>query len=193
MASPEPPRDDDEATWAPRIRAGDVRAFEALFRAYHARLVTFVEGYLHSREAAEEVVQDVFLKIWNGREGWEVRGSVRGYLYASARNTALNTARRRRLETRGLERLGAGPGGVVAPLPERGALERLESEETAAQVRRAIDHLPERSRQVVRLRWEHGLRYAEIAEIMGISVKGVENQLSRAMKTLRASLSRLVS
>lgn len=192
MSAPEPLHADDEATWAPRIRAGDVAAFEALFRAYHRRLVAYVEGYVHSSEAAEEVVQDVFFGIWNRREQWELRGSVRGYLYASARNAALNYGRRKRLETRGLERVGADPLGVVAPLPERGAQDRLEREEVAAEVRRAVQSLPERSRQVVMLRWEQGLKYAEIAEVMGISVKGVENQLARAVKTLRGRLSGLM-
>lgn len=191
MPAPEPLHEEDDATLAARVRGGDVAAFETLFRAYHARLVGFVEGYVGSREAAEEVVQDVFLNVWTRREAWELRGSLRGYLYASARNAALNHGRRRRLETRGMERVGADPEGVVAPTHEKSALDRLESEEVAEEVRRAIGRLPERSRQVVTLRWQHGLKYAEIAEIMGISVKGVENQLARAVKALRTSLGKV--
>src|SRR2546425_6849159 len=78
--------DADERAWADRIRAGDMDAFEALYRAYWQRLYAFAFRYVHSKEDAEEVTQDVFFRIWRGRAAWIPAGAVRNYLYLSVRN-----------------------------------------------------------------------------------------------------------
>src|SRR2546423_12743163 len=72
----------DEAALVARIRAGDEAACEVLFRAYHVPLWRFAYGYVHSREVAEELVQDVFCTLWGERSTWDVRVSVRAWLYA---------------------------------------------------------------------------------------------------------------
>jgi RNA polymerase sigma-70 factor (ECF subfamily) len=178
-----PPREDRDR--AERIRRGDAGAFEALFREHHAGLCRFAEGYVRDSAIAEELVQDVFFELWRGRAGWELRATVRAYLFGAVRNRALNHLKRASRERGWLARLGreADPSDP-SPAPDRAAAES----EAAAAVARAVSRLPERARMVVELRWRHGLRHGEIAEVMGISVKGVENQLGRALKALRATL-----
>src|SRR5437867_6584755 len=80
--------DVDERAWADRIRAGDVDAFEALYRTYWQRLYAFAFRYVRSKEDAEEVVQDVFFRIWRGRADWVPAGAVRNYVYCAVRNAA---------------------------------------------------------------------------------------------------------
>jgi RNA polymerase sigma-70 factor (ECF subfamily) len=175
-----------DISWVERIRAGDEHAFEAMFRQYHEQLCRFTAALVRSPEAAEEIVQEVFLNIWSNRHAWQVRSGITAYLYGAARNRALNHLEHLRVERaheeRALHEQDIAPGGAPP------ADETLLREQTAAIVRRAIELLPERARLAVILRWQHQLRHAEIAEVMGISVKGVEHQLSRALDMLRRHL-----
>jgi RNA polymerase sigma-70 factor, ECF subfamily len=178
-----PPREDRER--AERIRRGEVEAFESLFREHHAGLCRFAERYVREPALAEELVQDVFFELWRGRAAWELRTTLRAYLFGAVRNRALNHLKRAS-RTRlwfAREQRDAEPADPSAS-PERVAAES----EAAAAVQRAVARLPERARMAVELRWQHGLKHAEIAEVMGISVKGVENQLGRALKALRGML-----
>ena len=178
-----PPREDRER--AERIRRGDAEAFEALFREHHAGLCRFAEGYVRDAAVAEELVQDVFFELWRGRGTWELRATLRAYLFGAVRNRALNHLKRASRERGWLARIRReGDPADPSPSPERAAGES----EAAAAVARAVARLPERARMAVELRWHHGLRHGEIAEVMGISVKGVENQLGRALKALRGML-----
>lgn len=170
-----------------RVRAGDEAAFERIFREHYATLCSFAESLVRSRESAEEMVQSVFLNVWTNRARWEVRGSVRAYLFGAMRNQALNHLKRGRLEHAWAEEatkddIESLHGSFEDPA--RG----VEVDEMAAAVRAAIERLPPRARMAVHLRWERQLKHAEIAEAMGISVKGVENQLSRALAALRGLL-----
>jgi RNA polymerase sigma-70 factor (ECF subfamily) len=178
----------DPADVVARVRAGDERAFEALFRTYYDGLCSFVIRYVHDRAPAEELVQDLFAALWARRGAWEVRGgagSVRAYLFAAARNRALNLRARRAVE-RDWEADEADVRSLhrAPPQPD----EALDAAELHARLDAAIESLPERCRLVMQLRWREQLSYAEIAEVMGISPKGVENQLSRGLKALRDRL-----
>ena len=172
---------------AARVRAGDERALEALFRQHHASLCEFAVRYVREDALAEELVQDLFTDLWVRRAEWQLRGSVRGYLFSAVRNRALNLRRHQAVE-RDWERAEAASEVHAmhqAPLP---ADERLEREELRIRVDAAVESLPERCRLVMHLRWRERMRHAEIAAVMGISVKGVEIQLSRGLAALRAML-----
>src|SRR6266581_5657244 len=105
--------DADERAWADRIRAGDMDAFEALYRTYWQRLYAFAFRYVHSKEDAEEVAQDVFFRIWRGRVDWVPAGAVRNYLYLAVRNAA-----RDRLERAAVARRWGGRVGQLAAAVE---------------------------------------------------------------------------
>jgi RNA polymerase sigma-70 factor, ECF subfamily len=177
---------DDADDLVLRVRAGDEAAFEQLFRAYHARLCSFVNGYVRSREVAEEIVQDLFFAIWSQREQWVVSGNLRGYLYGAARNRALNHVKRSSMEKRWLEGAAAEQDAAFQREVFTDSQDAQYNEESIDALRRALALLPERCALIMTMRWQHQLRYAEIAEALGISVKGVEHQLQRGMRALRA-------
>ena len=166
-----------------RIRAGDSDAFDALFRANYAGLVGTAERMLGRRDVAEEIVQDVMLELWRRRETLVVDDSLRGYLFRATRNRALNHLRHSAIEKRAEPELAADRSESGS-----GAHAALVEEEIEVAVRRAVAALPERCREVFELSRVHGLRYAEIATTLGISVKTVEAQMGKALRILRERL-----
>jgi RNA polymerase sigma-70 factor (ECF subfamily) len=171
-----------------RIRAGDLDAFEALYRAYWQRLYVFAFRYVHSKEDAEEVAQDVFFRIWRARAHWAPPGPVRHYLYLAVRNAARDRLERatvaRRWRRGQLELLSDRPPPLGAPEIESS----VEAAELAAEVERGLAELPPKRSAVCRLRLIDGLSYAQIADRLGICEKTVETQLARGLKSLREQI-----
>jgi RNA polymerase sigma-70 factor, ECF subfamily len=167
-----------------RVRAGDLSAFETMFRSMHAPLLAFAERYVGDAARSEELVQDVFFELWQARESWEVRGSVAAYLYGAVRNRSLNVRRRDRVENDWVQDEAHEPVRALHPPPMTADVV-LENANLTARLADAMLRLPERCALVMQMRWHGGLSYAEIASTLGISLKGVENQLSRGLKSLR--------
>jgi RNA polymerase sigma-70 factor (ECF subfamily) len=167
-----------------RIRAGDERALETVFKAHYAGMASFVQRFVRSPDLAEELVQDVFLKLWSKREQLAEIETFRTYLFRAARNTALNYLRRAKLERRWREEQGTDDD----PPTTFAADDETVEQEVAAAVQEAINRLPPRCREIFLLSRDGGLTYAEIARSLEISVKTVETQMGRALKSLRASL-----
>jgi len=182
----------NERAWIDGTRAGDYKAFDAMFAAYADPLSAYVYGLLHSRDDAQELVQDLFLWIWENRSRWEVPGQLRTYLYRAARNRAISTMRHRRVQRMFQLRTESesretplSPGVVVLS----DAQDQLETAELSGRINRAIEQLPERCRQVFLLSRQHHMSYAEVAEVMQISPRTVENHMARAFAGIRAALS----
>ena len=166
----------------------DDEAFEVLFRQHYGALATFALRYLRDRSIAEELVQDLFADLWARRATWTPRaGSERAYLLTAVRNRALNLRKRQALERDWERDEAAADVRELHPRPIQSD-HLLETAELHQQVNDALESLPERCRLVMHLRWREQLSYAEIAEVMGISVKGVENQLARGLERLRERL-----
>lgn len=176
--------DDDEAL-VERIRAGDASGFRALFDTYAGALCHYAAGYLHAREPAEEVVQEVFFRLWALRHEWPITGSVRAYLYSATRNRALNILRHTATEARWEEELSRHADQAASDAHADITDDALRREGALA---RAIRALPEGQRAAVQLRWFSGLSYIEVAAALGVTRKTVENQLGRALKSLRVAL-----
>lgn len=181
--------DDVDVGLATRIRAGDPAAFETLFRRMHPLLVAFAVNYVGDVARAEEIVQDLFADLWGVRQRWAVTGSVRAYLFSATRHRALNVRRRDAVERDWADDEAHDAVRALHPAPITPDV-RLESSESQERLDAAIARLPERCRLVMQLRWRDELSYAEIAEVMGISVKGVEVQLHRGLQALRKTLVR---
>jgi RNA polymerase sigma-70 factor (ECF subfamily) len=165
-----------------RIRHGDEGAFDAVFREHYASLVRSAEAMLHRRDLAEEIVQDVLLALWQRRDTLVVEDSLRAYLFRATRNRALNHLRHVAIERKAEPELSSVE-------PSAGdAQATLVHEEIDIALRRAIGVLPPRCREVFELSRVHGLRYAEIASTLGISVKTVEAQMGKALRVLRDEL-----
>jgi RNA polymerase sigma-70 factor, ECF subfamily len=165
------------------MRRGDPAALDALLSRYWADLVSFVAGFLYSRDEAEDVVQESFVTLWERRERWEPRGSVRSYLYRVSRNHALNEARATRVRQ---DRRG-DVSALTNRMPATPA-DHFDENRVRKLVEEAVASLPERRREVFILARYHGLAYNDIAEALGISPQTVANQMSRALTTLRRLL-----
>jgi RNA polymerase sigma-70 factor (ECF subfamily) len=172
----------DDRELLDRLRRSDDAAFDTIFRANYPPLVGLAEQLVRERAVAEEIVQDVMLELWRRREALVVEDSLRAYLYRATRNRALNHLRHGRVERIGAPH-AAGSSTVGPDAPER-----LVEEELDVAVHEAIGSLPERCREIFELSRMHGLRYAEIASTLGISVKTVEAQMGKALRTLRTQL-----
>lgn len=181
-----------ETGWVAGVRSGDPRAFEHIFVAYADSMCRVAHYYVHDREIAQELVQDVFCKVWERRHELSVREGLRAYLFGAVRNHALNYLKHARIERRTAERapaVGEHPGIADGPAsPETDVLER----ERRQLINDAIDALPERQRMVFRFRWQHNLSYDEIGAIMGLSKKGVESARARALESLQQKLRRVL-
>jgi RNA polymerase sigma-70 factor (ECF subfamily) len=181
---------DSERELVAAVRNGDVAAFEGLFREYFAPLAAYALGLVHSPLDAEAIAQDALVRIWERREQWDVRGSVRGYLYAAVRNRALDELKRGRSVARRIDaaaRDGATPG-MAEDAGSKEADRAVRARDLEAAVAAAIEQLPDRCRQAYLLRWQHGLTRGEAAAALGVSVKAVEAQMTRALKSLREAL-----
>lgn len=158
--------------------------FGALFRATYGELCGFVLHYVGSRAIAEELVQDVFVRLWDRRASWQEELPSRTYLYRSARNRALDHIKHERVVQRVAREYPPRDDERLAPAADA----ELDAPDLTAALDVAIQQLPPRTRQVFVLSRGHGLTYAQIAEAMEISVKTVEAQMSRAFRILRDRL-----
>lgn len=170
---------------AARIRAGDGRAFEAMFKAHYDALCRSVVTYVGSRDVAEDVVQGVFVRIWEGRSRWEVQGSLRHYLFAAVRRRAVSHFRHCAVRRRAASVLA-----LEVAAPSRAPAEtELEAEELRRRFERALATLPPRSREAFVLSRAEGMSYAEVALRMGISPKTVGVHIGRSLAVLRKAMS----
>lgn len=173
---------DDLSALAGRVRSGDRAAFERLFRALHPDLVRYGRSLADAAEA-DDAVQDAFLALWRRRDALDPGRSVRALLYAAVRHRLFN---RHRDAARRRDLLDAMDAPDPLPAPDAVADAAL----LAGQVRGWLDALPDRQREAFGLSRFDGLSYAEVAGVMGCSVKTVENHIGRALQTLRAQIQR---
>ncbi len=166
---------------------GDRDAFATLVERHHRTIVQFVYRFLGGADGAtaEDLAQDIFLSAWRSAPSFEPRAKVTTWLLRIARNTCLNHRRSRRLRKAvSLDSLGEAAVHASSPPPDTGVM----ADETARCVRTAILDLPPNQQGAIILRHFHGLSYADIAEVLGVSVSAVESMLFRARQTLRTAL-----
>ena len=165
-----------------RLRKGDVKSFEFLFRFYYEPLLAYAERMLKRKADAEEVVQDLFLKIWRDRQNMKIERSLAAYLYKSVYHRCLNKMKK--------EELGRNYREYAAhlPAPENLAEERMKYEELNRKFFELLESMPLRRQTIFKLNRFQGLKYREIAEKLSISVKTVEAHMSKALQYLRKNL-----
>jgi RNA polymerase sigma-70 factor (ECF subfamily) len=173
----------DDPELVARIRVGDEAAFQQLFDRYFPALATFAYRYTQSVDAAEDIVHDIFLSVWRRRAEWAPEKSVALYLFGAVHHLVLRHGRR---EARILPYSEELP--YETNRENRSPDEDITYAELARAYERAIGNMPERMRMVYTLSREQRKTYAEIAEILGISVKTVETQMGRALARLRKVL-----
>ncbi|HXC24324.1 MAG TPA: RNA polymerase sigma factor [Gemmatimonadaceae bacterium] len=171
-----------EQEFIARLRAGDPRAFEVLMVQYFDRLVRFAMQMVGTRDGAEDVAQDVFIRIWEQRASLDPTGSIKALLFAAVRNRALNDVKAHRVRERYRET-------VVAEADQDGGAGLVPSGEdvilTHAAFEAGLAMLSERHQVAIRLRLEEQLPYTEIGKILEISAKAAEQLVLRAQDALR--------
>jgi len=166
-----------------RLRQGDHAAFDAIFRQWYEPVVRSANRIVHDPGVAEELAQDVMLELWRRREQLPDGSSVPGYLLQAARNRALNHLRHLQVQKKAQVFVEA----LTEPAEHADA--DAEARELEVAIREAIAELPPRTREVFLMSRERNLRYGEIAEQLGVTVKAVEANMSRALRQLREKLS----
>ncbi len=169
-----------------RIRVGEEWAFDLMMKEYQTQLYQYAVHFLHSPDLAADAVQDVFISIWERRSHLTITGSLQAYLFRAVRNASIDI-RKSELSRSNREGSLAGQSPTSS---EDTAIESIEWNEFSVSVRRAIDELPERSREIFILVRDHGLSYSEVAAALEISLSTVKTQMARSMNTLAKKLSR---
>jgi len=177
-----------------RVRDDDQSAFAELVDLYHKRVVTVMHHLVGNAEEAEDLAQEVFLRIYRSRQKYHPRAKFSTWLFTIANNLALNALRDRQrkpivaLNLRDSGPLGPRPAEQLVHDKEHQPMQRMQQQELAGIVQQALTTLNERQRVAVVLNKFEDMNYAEIAEVMGLTTKGVKSLLSRARENLREAL-----
>lgn len=162
------------------IVEGKLYAFEMIFKQYYKPLVAYSRTILKDHQEAEDVVQQVFITIWNKKNELLNVTSFRSYLYRSVYNASLN-----RIKQVGIRQQYAKEFSLNA---KEAFEERSDQKELEIQIENAMRRLPEQCGKIFRMSRFEQLKYKEIADTLGLSVKTVENQMGKALKLMRESL-----
>ena len=160
---------------------GDIKAFEEIFRRYYSPLCWYATGITGEMEAAEEIVEELFYVFWKDREHLQIFQSVKSYLYKAVRNAALQFCEHKEVKERYREYVLAGNATEQDSDPHR----QLEYEELQGLIRHTLDKLPVRRLRIFEMHRMEGKKYAEIASSLSLSVKTVEAEMTKALRTLR--------
>jgi len=167
-----------------RIRKGDKKQFESLFRSSYVALVRYAKTLIKDHDSAEEIVQDLFFRIWKDREKIKIESSLNGYLFRSVHNKCLHFLEHKKI----IERHEAEISQMQHETQESPS-DILQYQELQEKIVRILDRLPERCGQIFFMSRFEGLKYAEIADKLSVSVKTVESNMGRALKEFRKELS----
>ena len=170
-----------------KFQAGDVSAFEQLMRKHQKSVINTIYRFIGNKAEAEELAQEVFLKVYSSAERYKPKAKFSTWLYRIVTNLCLNEIRRKRLDTVSLHALAENPGDLIdaSQTPPDIA---LEESNLLILIELAVKSLPEKQRMILILREYDGLSYKEIAEAMDCSVASVQSCLQRARVALKGKL-----
>tara|TARA_B100000315_G_C14498761_1_gene551317 strand:+ start:152 stop:733 length:582 start_codon:yes stop_codon:yes gene_type:complete len=169
------------------LKKGDKSIFEEVYREYYIPLCYYSLKYVEKIEDSEEIVQNLFLKLWEKHEELEINSSLKAYLYRAIQNYALNFLGKKKT----IEKYVLHQEWHSYDNSENG-LQKLETEELSIILRHALLKLPEKRRRIFELSRFDGMKYGKIALQLSISVKTVETQMTKALKYLRVILKEYV-
>jgi RNA polymerase sigma-70 factor (ECF subfamily) len=166
-----------------RIRQGDKQEFEKLFRSSYVSLVRYAKTLIRDHDAAEEIVQDLFFRLWKDRQDMKIESSLNGYLFKSVHNRALHYIEHQKVVSRHAGEMIAG-----AELTSETVTEVIYYNELQERVSRVLERLPGRCRMIFRMSRFDGMKYTEIADKLAVSLKTVEADMGKALKEFRKAL-----
>lgn len=166
-----------------QLTAQNESAFEKVFKRYYKAMHAYAYTMVKNEDVADDMVQQVFYRMWNSAERVNIQSSIAAYLYRAVNNESLNYIKHQKI--------------VVAHQKETAPYMKSERDTAAGKImnkeleqklRQALNALPEQCRTVFQLSRFENLKYQEIAEQLGISIKTVENQMGKALKIMRVQL-----
>lgn len=165
------------------IKAGNLIAFDSLYRKYNKKIYNYILSFLKSSEEAENILQDVFLNLWLNRCELKNCSSVRFYIFKIAHNAAISIIREKIKESLFIEELKSMQINSENPVEIDMGNNRL-----SYNLNEIINELPGRQKEVYTLHNIEGLKYSEISKRLNISINTVENHMARALKAIRLKL-----
>ncbi|MFZ4462922.1 MAG: RNA polymerase sigma-70 factor [Bacteroidales bacterium] len=164
------------------LKKGDRKIFDRIFRMYYSPLCNYSLRYVPDRDTAEEIVQDMFFKLWMKRDEVLIHTSFHSYLYQSVRNYSLNYISQEKSQEKHRQYIGFQLKDHLEHFDD------LEQTDLDLLIKEAILRLPDKRREVFELSRYEGLKNAQIAEKLNISVKTVEAQMTKAFEQMRKVL-----
>lgn len=170
----------EESRLIEMLKEGDSLGFEILFQQYYVRFYNFVRNLLKDSHEAEDIVQNVFMKVWVNRKSLHPDQSIHNYIYVLTKHEVLNHIRDRKAYTQ-IERLmmSEPPAGVVIND------DSVQFHELDVRIRKFIASMPEQRRKVFLLSRYRGLSNKEIADMLGLSVRTVDRHINMALTSLK--------
>jgi len=167
-----------------RVKEGDIKAFETIFRKFYSPLVYYSHSITGRSDVAEDIIQDLFYTLWKEREKIEVYSSLKNYLYGAVRNRSLQFCERRKLDDNYKTSLELSPG-ISDPGGPQESVEFLELENI---ILKSLERMPQRRVEIFKLHRFKNKKYKEIADSLSLSVKTVEAEMTKALKTIRKEI-----
>ena len=171
-----------------QVAVGDTRAFRQIFDALFSNLTKFSFSFVHSKEAATEIVDELFVQLWVKRADIMKINDLRVYLYTATKNASLNyiSKKAKQIETEPYENLQVQMTDLVSPE------QIMITKEMLQKIKEVIDSLPPRCKLIFKFVREDGLSYSEVAEILGLSIKTIDSQMVIAVSRIRAKLMNVI-
>jgi RNA polymerase sigma-70 factor, ECF subfamily len=166
-----------------RIRQGDTGQFESLFRSSYVSLVRYAKTLIKDHDTAEEIVQDLFFRLWKDKEKLQIESSLNGYLYRSVHNRCLHYIDHARVVEKYAQEMA-----VETQESSDNPTDIINYRELQDKVAGILERLPEKCGKIFCMSRFEGLKYSEIAEKLSVSIKTVEANMGRALKEFRKAL-----
>ncbi|MDP3451441.1 MAG: RNA polymerase sigma-70 factor [Bacteroidales bacterium] len=167
-----------------KVKEGDIGAFEGLFRKYHPPLLFYATGITGSTDAAEDIIQDLFYVLWRDRDKLQIFSSFKSYLYSAVRNRSLRYCEKKKSDQKYRNNLSYTSDGDSLSDSQ----ERMEYQELEQIINSTLKKIPERRATIFRMHRFQNLKYREIADELSLSVKTVEAEMTKVLKTLKKEI-----
>ncbi len=166
-----------------RLRKGEETAYEILFKEYYKVLTMFANRYLRDIEAAKELVQDLFVHLYERRENLDINSSLKSYLYRSAHNRCINYINAQKIRSKYAEHVNTN-----SDVRDNSLEHQVNTTEIEHALYKAIGELPPKCQSIFKMNRFDGLSNTEIADKLRLSKRTVETQISKALKILRVKM-----
>jgi RNA polymerase sigma-70 factor (family 1) len=163
------------------LQTGDIRLFESLFREYYKPLVVYAMKYVRDADAAKEIVQEFFVRLYEKRNSLVINTSLKSYLYRSVYNSCINYISHMEMRSRHLKNLAMQSENEFSD-------NQISLIELQNRIHDSIEDMPNQCKRIFKMNRFEGLRNEQIAEKLGISKRTVETQISKGLKILRKKL-----